>query len=134
MLNVSEMEQIDEFRESASGVSSSKSESSSSDDIKLTPINPPNQEIDQPLRGQIKQEKTQKIRTAEETRSTLTRKTLRGLLKGHTPQSKGVFFEIAEGDDRVHKPPLEATGFYSQALSLGVGVPIHHFFISILNS
>lgn len=87
---------------------------------------------DRPLAGQIREPKERHFRTAEVTRSTLTLKSLKKMFQ--IPQAKGVLVHEALDVDRIHEPPLDATGFYSRVLSVGVGVPIHPFFISILGS
>lgn len=50
------------------------------------------------------------------------------------PQARGVLVHEALEDDRIHEPPIDATSFYSKVLSVGVGVPIHPFLISVLKS
>lgn len=70
--------------------------------------------------------------TVEVTRSTLTLNLLKKIFQ--ISQAKGVLVHEALDDDRIHEPSLEAAGFYSRVLSVGVGVPIYPFFIFVLKS
>lgn len=85
-----------------------------------------------PLEGQIREEKVCKLRTAEATKSTLTEETLLPLISYH--QCRKVHIFMAEPKDQIHAPLRGCTGFYSQALALGIGLPVHPFFILILGS
>lgn len=60
----------------------------------------------------------------------LSLKTLSELFQ--IPQAKGVLVYDALEGDRIHEPPVDATGFYSKFLRVGVGVLIHPFFIFML--
>lgn len=131
--------------EETKSTSSSDSESSSSDDStsattcslesaceKSNPKITIQNNSDRPLAGRIREPKVLKIRTADATKSTLSKKALREIF--WTPQSRGVLVHVAEDGDRIHDAPVGATGFYSKMMCLGAGVPIHPFFISILDS
>lgn len=85
-----------------------------------------------PLEGQIREEKVKKLRTADDTQSTLTEETLLPLL--NYPHCRKVKIYPTKPKDRIHVPIVGCTGFYSQALALGIGLPVHPFFISVLNS
>lgn len=74
--------------------------------------------------------KPRKIRTAETTRSTLFWEKINTLLSN--PQARKTLVHVPEPDDRIRVAPLDSTGFYSKAISLEVGFPVHPFFISIL--
>lgn len=41
---------------------------------------------------------------------------------------------MADPEDRINIPLDDTVGFYTQALVLGIGLPVHPFFISILDS
>lgn len=73
-----------------------------------------------------------RLRTAESTSSTLDWERIKPLLAN--PQARKVLVHVPEPSDRISLPPLDSTGFYSKVISLGIGLPIHPFFISILNS
>lgn len=84
-----------------------------------------------PLEGRIKEEKVKKLRTAEETQSNLTEETLLPLL--NYPHCRKFKIYPTKPKDRIHTPIVGCTGFYYQALALGIGLPVHPFFISILD-
>lgn len=85
-----------------------------------------------PLEGQIKEEKAKNFRSAESTRSTLTDEALLSLL--NYPHCRKVQIYPAKSKDRINAPLVGCTGFYSQAMVLGIGLPVHPFFISVLGS
>lgn len=85
-----------------------------------------------PLEGQIREEKIRKLRSADGTQSTLTEENLLPLL--NYPECRRVKIYPAKPKDLIHVPIISCTGFYSQALVLGIGLPVHPFFISILGS
>lgn len=93
---------------------------------------PVQDQSDRPLAGQIREPKECRFRLANTIRSRLIPQVLDDLFRNL--QSKCVLFYDAEGEDRIHNPPIDATGFYSKFLRVGVGVPVHPFFISMPES
>lgn len=117
--------------------SSSISTSSNSDpQIKTTQVKILNKRVESstqyPLASKIWLPKVLKFRTAEVTRSTLTGDAILSLLR--YPHSGKVQVFAAEPEDRIHIPIEGTVGFYAQALSCKIGLHVHPFFISILNS
>lgn len=96
----------------------------------MKPSEPKNKK--HPLEGQIREEKIKKLRTADTTCSILTEESLLPLLD--YPHCRKVRLYLARPQDRIHTPLLGCTGFYSQALVLGIGLPVHPFFVTILKS
>lgn len=86
----------------------------------------------EPSGEEMNKASSRKFRTAESTPSTLDWGKIKQFLSN--PQAKKVLVHVPEPTDRINLAPLDSTGFYSKALSLGVGLPVHHFFISVLNS
>lgn len=85
---------------------------------------PPEPKVDSPP--------PRKIRTAESTRSNLTRQKIKELLTNSCPYR--ILYHVPEPCDRITSPPLDSTGFYATVITLGVDPPIHPFFISVLDS
>lgn len=81
---------------------------------------------------QNKKTLSRRLRTAESTPSTLDWERIKLLLSDR--QARKTQVHVPEPSDRISSPPFDSTGFYSKVVNLGVGFPIHPFFITILNA